>query len=159
MPRSARIAAIDASKAQPLTRLLNAIGIRHVGAESAKLLARSFGTMDALAAASVEELEALHGIGRTMAEAVHGWFRDPVAQALLAKFRAAGLRMDEPRAAAADGAFKGLKVVLTGTLPTLSRQQASANLALVTDRIPATLWSDLRAAGLISPDVPVPAPR
>ncbi|MBX7119944.1 MAG: NAD-dependent DNA ligase LigA [Gemmatimonadaceae bacterium] len=121
----ALIAAIDASKAQPLTRLLNAIGIRHVGAESAKLLARSFGTMDALAAASVEELEALHGIGRTMAEAVHGWFRDPVAQALLAKFRAAGLRMDEPRAAAADGAFKGLKVVLTGTLPTLSRQQAS----------------------------------
>lgn len=119
------IAAIQASKAQPLARLLNAVGIRHVGAESAKLLARSFGTMDALGAASVEDLEALHGVGHTMAEAVHAWFREREALALLAKFRAAGLRMDEPRAAAADGAFKGLKVVLTGTLPTLSRQQAT----------------------------------
>jgi DNA ligase (NAD+) len=57
------ILAIETSKQQPLSRLLNAIGIRHVGAESAKLLARSFGTLDALEAASVEGLEALHGVG------------------------------------------------------------------------------------------------
>ena len=119
------VAAIDASRQQPLARLLNAIGIRHVGAESAKLLARSFGTMDALEAASVEQLEALHGVGHTMAEAVHDFFHDPAAQRLVAKLRAAGVRMDEPRAAQADGAFKGMKIVLTGTLPTLSRGQAT----------------------------------
>lgn len=119
------VAAIDASRQQPLSRLLNALGIRHVGVESAKLLARHFGTMDALEAASVEDLEALHGVGHTMAEAVHAWIHDPVAQQVLARLKAARVRMDEPRAAAADGAFKGMKIVLTGTLPTLSRSQAT----------------------------------
>jgi DNA ligase (NAD+) len=119
------IAAIDSAKQQPLSRLLNAIGIRHVGAESAKLLARSFGSMEALEAASVEDLEALHGVGHTMAEAVHAFVHDPAAQALVAKLRAAGVRMDEPKAVAADGVFKGMKIVLTGTLPTLSRGQAT----------------------------------
>ncbi len=119
------IAAIAASKAQPLSRLLNALGIRHVGAESAKLLARAFGTMDALAAATVDELEALHGVGHTMAEAVRAWLDDPAVADILRRLAAAGVRMDEPRAAAADGVFKGMKIVLTGTLPTLSRPQAT----------------------------------
>jgi len=119
------IAAIETSKQQPLSRLLNAIGIRHVGAESAKLIARSFVTMDALEAASVEDLEALHGVGHTMAEAVHAFFHDPKARQLIAKFRAAGVRLDEPRSANASGALKGKKIVLTGTLPTLSRTQAT----------------------------------
>ena len=119
------ILAIETSKQQPLSRLLNAIGIRHVGAESAKLLARSFGTLDALEAASVEELEALHGVGHTMAEAVHTFLHDPAAVGLLGKLRAAGVRTDEPRAAAVEGVFKGMKIVLTGTLPTLSRGQAT----------------------------------
>ncbi len=122
---TALVDAITASKQQPLTRLLNALGIRHVGAESAKLLARSFGTMDALRSASVEQLETLHGVGGTMAHAVHDWFRQPAAVTVLEKLRAAGVRMDEPRAQAADGVFKGKKIVLTGTLPTLSRSQAT----------------------------------
>jgi DNA ligase (NAD+) len=122
---TALVEAIAASREQPLSRLLNALGIRHVGAESAKLLARGFGTMDALAAASVEELEALHGVGHTMAEAVRAWCADPSMRDLVARLAAAGVRMDEPRAAAADGVFKGKKIVLTGTLPTLSRQQAT----------------------------------
>ena len=119
------VAAIGASRQQPLSRLLNAVGIRHVGVESAKLLARAFGTLDALEAAGVDELEALHGVGHTMAEAVHEWVHDPSVERILAKFRGAGLRMDEPRAAATDGVFKGMKIVLTGTLPTLSRGQAT----------------------------------
>ena len=121
----ALIAATASSKSQPLSRLLYALGILHVGGESAKLLARAFGSMDALAAASVEDLEALHGVGQTMAEAVRAWFDDPIARDLLERLRAAGLRMDEPRAAASDGVFKGMKIVLTGTLPTLSRPQAT----------------------------------
>jgi DNA ligase (NAD+) len=122
---TALVEAIAASREQPLSRLLNALGIRHVGAESAKLLARAFGSMDALAAASAEELEALHGVGHTMAEAVRAWCEDPAMRALVARLAAASVRMDEPRAAAASGVFKGKKIVLTGTLPTLSRQQAA----------------------------------
>ncbi|MBX3133803.1 MAG: NAD-dependent DNA ligase LigA [Gemmatimonadaceae bacterium] len=121
----ALVDAITASKQQPLSRLLNALGIRHVGAESAKLLARAFGTMDALAAASVDDIEALHGVGRTMAESVREWFDSPAMHSLVARLKEAGLTMDEPRAADADGAFKGMKIVLTGTLPTLSRPEAT----------------------------------
>lgn len=119
------VEAIEASKQQPLSRLLFALGIRHVGAENAKLLARSFGTMDALAAASVEQMEALHGVGRTMAESVREWFDSPAMQDLLQRLRKAGLKMDEPRSADADGVFKGMKIVLTGTFPKHSRSEAS----------------------------------
>ena len=122
---TALIEAIQASKQQPLSRLLNALGIRHVGAESAKLLARSFGTFDALAVASVEQIEALHGVGHTMAESVRTWLDDPTMQDLRQRLRSAALRFDEPRAAEVDGAFKGMKIVLTGTLPTLSRPEAT----------------------------------
>ncbi len=119
------VAAIAASRQQPLSRLLNALGIRHVGAESAKLLARSFGSMEALQTATVEEIEALHGVGRTMAESVHAWLAEPAVRDLIDRLARAGVRMDEPRAATASGALKGKKVVITGTLPTLSRPQAT----------------------------------
>lgn len=122
---TALVEAIEASKQQPLSRLLNALGIRHVGAESAKLLARNFGTMEALDAATLGEIEALHGVGETMAASVRAWLDDPTVRDLIARLRAAGVRMDEPRAATADGVFKGLKIVLTGTLPTLSRPEAT----------------------------------
>ncbi len=122
----ALVDAIAASREQPLSRLLNALGIRHVGAESAKLLARSFGSMDALAAASVEEIEALYGVGGTMAASVREWFDNPVMQQLVERLKAAGLRMDEPKSTDASGAFKGMKIVLTGTLPTLGRTEATA---------------------------------
>jgi DNA ligase (NAD+) len=122
---TALIEAIEASKQQPLSRLLNALGIRHVGAESAKLLARSFGHFDALATATLEEIEALHGVGHTMAESVRAWLDAPAMRDLMQRLRTSGLRLDEPRAADADGAFKGMKIVLTGTLPTLSRPEAT----------------------------------
>lgn len=122
---TALVEAIEASKQQPLSRLLNALGIRHVGAESAKLLARAFGTMDALQTASPEQIERLHGVGATMANSVREWFDSPAMQDLLARLKAAGLRMDEPQAATAGGVFTGKKIVLTGTLPTLSRPQAT----------------------------------
>ena len=121
----ALVDAIEASKQQPLSRLLNAVGIRHVGAESAKLLSRSFGSMEALAAASVDDIEALHGVGRVMAESVRQWLDDLTMQQLVQRLRDAGVRMDEPEAASADGVFKGMKIVLTGTLPTMSRPEAT----------------------------------
>lgn len=119
------VEAIAASKAQPLSRLLFALGIRHVGQNVAQLLARHFGTLDALAAASEEEVSGVPGVGDVIAHAVVSWFADPAARALVAKLRERGVTFTEPRPAASGGALKGKTVVITGTLPTLSRAQAS----------------------------------
>ncbi len=121
----ALLAAIEASKAQPLSRLLGALGIRHVGSIAAQLLARHFGTLDALAAASAEEITAVRGLGAIIAEGVVSYFSDPGAGRLIAKLRKAGLQLDEPRQVAAGGALSGKTVVITGTLPTLSRTKAT----------------------------------
>jgi DNA ligase (NAD+) len=120
------LAALEAAKAQPLSRLLFSLGIRHVGAQGAQLLARHFGSLDALMAASVEQLSAVRGVGSIMAESVVRFFADPVVRGLLARLRQCGLRMDEPNAVQADGALTGATVVLTGSLPTLSRGDATA---------------------------------
>jgi DNA ligase (NAD+) len=125
--KSARqlLEAIDASKRQPLSVLLFALGIRHVGAQVARLLARHFGTMDALVAADAERISAVPGVGPVIAEAVVGFVRDRRNQALLKRLKALGLTLVEPRQAAAGGPLAGQTFVVTGTLPTLSRQQAA----------------------------------
>jgi DNA ligase (NAD+) len=117
--------AIEASKQQPLSRLLFGLGIRHVGQTAAQLLARHFGTMTALAAAGAEDILAIRGIGEGIALAVVAFFHDRSARDLVAKLAAAGLTMSEPTSVAAGGAFKGMTFVVTGTLPTLSRSQAT----------------------------------
>ena len=122
------IDAIDASRGQPLSRLLFGLGIRHVGATAAELLARHFGTMPALMAASAEGIGEVHGIGEIIARSVVSYFDDPVARALVQRLADRGLRMDEPQALAQDGALKGSTVVITGTLPTLSRADATDRL-------------------------------
>ena len=119
------IDAIAASKAQPLSRLLFGLGIRHVGQTAAQLLARHFGSMDALRRASADDILALRGIGETIALAVVAYFADPSAKALVDKLAAAGLTLTEKAAVATGGAFKGMTFVVTGTLPTLSRSQAT----------------------------------
>ncbi|MFL5617032.1 MAG: helix-hairpin-helix domain-containing protein [Gemmatimonadaceae bacterium] len=119
------IAAIEASKAQPLSRLLFGLGIRHVGQTAAQLLARHFGSMNALRRATADDILALRGIGETIALAVVAYFEDKSAKALVDKLAAAGLTLTEPVAVAAGGAFKGMTFVVTGTLPTLSRAQAT----------------------------------
>ncbi|MFI5311904.1 MAG: NAD-dependent DNA ligase LigA [Gemmatimonadales bacterium] len=120
--------AIAASKAQPLSRLLFALGIRHVGVEAAQLLARQFGTLDAVELATAEEIEAVHGIGPVIAQSVHDFFHDRQMQMLLGRLRDRGVRLDEPRSAAGSGALRGLTVVITGTLPTLSRTEAKERI-------------------------------
>jgi DNA ligase (NAD+) len=119
------VAAIDASKAQPLSRLLFGLGIRHVGATAAELLARHFGSLDALAEASDQDILAIRGIGETIAHALTAYFADSSARRLVRKLRDAGVNFTEPKPVAAGGAFKGLAIVITGTLPTLSRTQAT----------------------------------
>ena len=119
------VAAIAASTAQPLSRLLFGLGIRHVGATAAELLARHFGTLDAIAAASEEDILAIRGIGETIARAVTAYFADSSVRRLVGKLRDAGVNFSEPKPVAAGGVFKGMAIVITGTLPTLSRAQAT----------------------------------
>ena len=117
------VAAIEASKERPLSLLLFGLGIRHVGKTVAQLLARRFGTMEALMkAARRRQINDVPGSGRAIAEAVVAFFAEPRNQELIGAARdARGSTSAEPRAATADGALSGKTYVLTGTLPTLSR--------------------------------------
>ena len=119
------VEAIDASKAQPLSKLLFALGIANIGEIAAKQIAKHFGTMDAIAAASVDDVLAIHGMGDTLAESLVSWFSDEKARKLIDRLRERGLTFDEPQTHTGS-ALKGAAVVITGTLPTLSREQASA---------------------------------
>ena len=118
--------AIAASKTQPLSVVLYALGIRHVGAQGAKLLARQFTTMPSLAGASADGLGSIRGIGPAIAEAVWHFFREPRNADLIARLTSAGLGLVEPVAAGAEsGRLAGQTYVVTGTLPTLSRKAAT----------------------------------
>jgi DNA ligase (NAD+) len=119
------VQAIAASRKKPLSNLLFAIGIRHVGKNVATLLARRFGTLDALKSASCEEINAVPGVGPTIAEAVASFFHTASNQRLLARLAEAGLTLTEPFAIETDGPLIGKSYVLTGTLPTLSRTAAA----------------------------------
>ncbi len=120
--------AIKASKERPLSTLLFALGIRHVGEGAAELLARRFGTMGALMKAGAEEIGEVRGIGPTIAEAVAGFFAEARNKALIDRLRDAGLKMSEPQRSAAKGPLTGQTFVLTGTLPTLSRGEATKRI-------------------------------
>src|SRR5688500_3080590 len=129
------IAAIQASKSQPLSRLLHALGIRHVGSIAAQVLAQHFGTLDAIMAASAKDIESVRGIGATIANGVVAFFSDPAGKALVQKLRRAGVNFAEPRAVVAGGPLSGMTVVITGTLPTLSRAKATALIEAAGGRI------------------------
>jgi DNA ligase (NAD+) len=117
------LAGIEASKQQGLARVLFGLGVRHVGEIAAQTLARHFGSMERLAAASTEEIEAVHTIGHTMAEALHSWLAEPRNQEVVAKLAAAGVKMTEERTEPAQGPFTGKAFVITGTHPTMTRPQ------------------------------------
>jgi DNA ligase (NAD+) len=118
------VAAIHASKAQQLSRLLFGLGIDSVGEIAAKQLARHFGTMDDIAGASEVDVLAIHGMGETIAKSVTEWFGNAAARRLIEKLRRRGLNFEEPRQKTT-GALRAMTFVLTGTLDTLSREQAT----------------------------------
>jgi len=119
------VQAIEASKAQPLSKLLFALGIANIGETAARQIAKQFGTMDAIASATVDDVLAIHGIGDRLAESLVSWFSDEKARRLVERLRECELTFTEPRTQTG-AALNGLTVVITGTLPTLSREQASA---------------------------------
>jgi len=115
---------IEKSKTRELRRLLFGLGIRHVGERAAMLLARHFRSLDALAKAPVEEIDDLYEIGPTVASSVREWFEDPANRQLIERLKAAGLRTEESEAAPASRTFQGMQFVLTGTLESMTRDDA-----------------------------------
>ncbi|MEZ5338837.1 MAG: NAD-dependent DNA ligase LigA [bacterium] len=118
--------AIQASKAQPLWRVISALEISQVGSQTAKLLARRLGSIEKLAAASTEDLEKISGIGKVMAEDIRAWFADERNMQLVTGLEAAGLMMSEEADGEADSGpllFDEKTVVLTGTISFASRDQ------------------------------------
>jgi DNA ligase (NAD+) len=120
------LAAIQASKAQPLERVVTGLGIQGVGSVVARTLVAAFPSMEALAAAGVEDLTQVEGIGPHIAQSVADWFSRPRHREMIDKLRRAGLRMRSEVAAQAAQPLAGLTFVITGTLPALSRDDAQA---------------------------------
>lgn len=121
------LAAIEASKKRPLQRLITALGIRGVGSVVAGILAQHFRSIDRLAAASAEELQQLEGIGPHTAAAIVDYFSRPRHRELLEKLRKAGVQMEEAAPAEEKARpLAGKTFVITGTLPSMSREQAKA---------------------------------
>jgi DNA ligase (NAD+) len=119
---------LERSRQRELRRLLFGLGIRHVGERVAQILARQFRSLDALSAAAVEEMEAVHEIGPIVARSVHDWFRDPANQRLVARLKEVGLRTEEEGAAPASQDLQGQQFVLTGALTSMTREEAKAAL-------------------------------
>ena len=118
------LSAIEASKQRPLSRVLVALGIRHVGGEVAELLARSFTTIDNLMSADEEALVAIPTIGPRIAESVVSYFRNEANRQVVEKLRAARVRLeDEPRAVPTVQPFANKRFVVTGRLERFSRSQ------------------------------------
>jgi DNA ligase (NAD+) len=158
------VEAIAASKSRPLSRLLVALGIRHVGPTGARALARAFGTLDALRHASADELGAVEGVGSVIADSVAEFFSNPKNVAVVERLVALGLRTDEPvapgmsvgarpsgpaagpKAGATVGAeseiaqtLAGKSVVVTGTLEGYSREEAEAAIISRGGKSPGTV--------------------
>ncbi len=130
-PRSAEnlIAAIAASRSRPLRNVLLALGIRHVGFETARLLADHFGDLEGILRASTEQLQQVDGIGPIVAESITTWAARPENQAVVAKLKASGVTMKtEGKAAGPAGLLSGLTLVVTGRLETMSRAEAEGEI-------------------------------
>jgi DNA ligase (NAD+) len=122
------LTAIEQSKQRPLDRLIFALGIRHVGAETAALLASRFPSMDALQRATVEELDSIEGIGQVVAESVVAYLAEPQAQELIRRLADAGVNLRSSSAPAGPLPLAGQQFVLTGSLVALTRGQAESSL-------------------------------
>ena len=118
---------IEASKKQPLNRVLLGLGIRHVGERTAQALAEEFGSIDALIAATEEELTAVNDIGPKVAATVREFFSNQRNLALIERLRKAGLTFTAEKKVRGT-ALAGLTFVLTGTLPTLTREAAKERI-------------------------------
>ncbi len=116
--------AIDVSRNRALDKLLVALGIKHLGPAAAESLARRFGSLDAVAGASTDELAAIEGVGAVIAESVTGWFVDKRHRLLVTKLRSGGVRFDNVTIVDAPQTLTGKTLVVTGTLAKFGREEA-----------------------------------
>jgi DNA ligase (NAD+) len=134
---------IDRSRAASLERVINGLGIPMVGERTAQILARHFGSLDKIAQASQEDLQRAEEVGPRVAEAVCNFFDQPRNRELVERLRAAGLCFEQ-EAAPAGGPLQGLTFVLTGTLQSLSREEASARIEAAGGKVTASVSKKTR---------------
>lgn len=122
------VSAIQQSKAQPWSRVLYGLGIRHVGSVNAQTLTQAFPSVEQLAAATPEQIEAVPGFGSEIAQSIAQWFQNHGNQELIDRLRQAGIQLESGSApvAQAETAISGKTFVITGTLPALKRDEAQA---------------------------------
>jgi DNA ligase (NAD+) len=132
---------IAASKERPLHRVLYALGLRHVGERAARVLARRFGTIESLAEAPLEVLTDVHEVGPKTAQSVRAFFDAPESRDLMHRLAAAGVGMksERPAPAASGSALAGKTVVLTGSLVSMSREQARARIEALGGRVASSV--------------------
>ena len=123
------LSAIENSKRQDLSRLIFALGIRQVGAKTGKLLSAAFGSLDALMAASIEQLTAVSDIGLVTAKSIQDWFAQPQSRHMVERLRLAGVNFENTRMVS-DNRLAGKIFVLTGTLHAFTREEASSKIEL-----------------------------
>jgi len=133
------VAAIAASKERPFGSVLFAIGIEGVGAVTGRNLAQRFRTIDALLAATPEQIADTPGIGPIVGRLIHDQLADEHLREAIADLRAAGVRMEEEGPPPGEGPLNGRTIVLTGTLPTLTREQATARILAAGGRVTSSV--------------------
>jgi DNA ligase (NAD+) len=115
---------IKASRNQPLPRVLNGLGIPFVGERTAQILADTFGSMDEIASSTAEQLQEANEVGPKVAQSIRHFFDEPRNRELVERLRQAGLTFTHEKKERKSGAVEGLTFVLTGSLPTLKREEA-----------------------------------
>jgi DNA ligase (NAD+) len=131
--------AIEASKAQPLARLLVGLNIRHLGPAGAEALAAARGHLDRIMGASADELAAVEGVGPVIAKAVAEWFEDPVHRDVVERLRAAGVNLTGPEVVDVPQTLTGKTVVVTGTLEGYNREEVEAAIKLRGGKSPGSV--------------------
>jgi DNA ligase (NAD+) len=126
---------LDRARQRPLWRLLVGLSIRHVGPTAAQALAREFRSLDAIAAASAQQLAVVDGVGPTIAEAVAEWFADERHRDIVERLRAGGVTMVDDGPIGGPGPLDGLTVVVTGTLSAYSRDVAAEAIATLGGKV------------------------
>jgi DNA ligase (NAD+) len=133
------VEAIDASRARPFARVLYAIGLEEVGFVTGRALARQLGTVDALLEATPEQIAQTPGVGPVVAARIHEQLAEPAMRELIARLRAAGLRFEEDGPPAGEGPLSGKAIVLTGTLPDLTREEATERIVAAGGRVTSSV--------------------
>jgi DNA ligase (NAD+) len=138
-PKSAAniIRNIDRSRVLPMPRVITALGIRFVGERTAELLAEHFGSMDKIAAASIEELQQAQEIGPKVAESIFAFFREPHNRHLVERLKTANLVFEHTVRQRKEGPLTGMTFVLTGSLPRMTREEAKSKIEAAGGKVAA----------------------